>query len=98
MPRLPLPSLFIPILSLPPLGDETRPANAFECRWTEERIVIGGRADEGAWQAAMVIDGFGQPWLAEPGKPAGTKVKLLWDREWLYFLAELEERDVWADK
>jgi len=98
MPRLPLPILFLLTLVLPASGDVARPAKSFECRWTEQRIVIDGRADEAAWQGAMVIDGFGQPWLAQQGKLAGTKVKLLWDREWLYFLAELEDRDVWADK
>lgn len=73
-------------------------AEPFDCRWTEKPIVIDGHGDEPVWKTAVVIDGFGQPWLARPGKaPARTVVRLLWDREWLYFLAEMEDRDVWAD-
>src|SRR5690349_717644 len=73
-------------------------AEPLECRWTEEKIVIDGKADETAWKAATVIDGFGQPWLKEPkSKPARTTVRLLWDREWIYFTAEMEDKDVWAD-
>ncbi|HEX2747593.1 MAG TPA: PQQ-dependent sugar dehydrogenase, partial [Verrucomicrobiales bacterium] len=79
---------------LPAIG-----AEPFECRWTEEAIVIDGKGEEAAWKTAAVIDGFGQPWSKEPGqKPERTTVRLLWDREWLYFLAEMEDRDVWADR
>lgn len=73
-------------------------AEPLECRWTEENIVIDGNANEPAWKTATVIDGFGQPWLKDgAGKPEQTKVRLLWDREWLYFQAEMDDPDVWAD-
>ena len=89
----------LPALTLMAGRTLAAPPNApLECRWTEERMVMDGRAEEDAWRTAAVIDGFGQPWLAQPGKaPASTKVRLLWDREWLYFLAEMDDRDVWAD-
>src|SRR5882724_5748839 len=86
-------SLLLMAATLPAMA-----AEPFECRWTEDRIVIDGKGDEPAWKKAAVIDGFGQPWLKAPGKkPAHTSVRLLWDREWLYFLAEMEDRDVSAD-
>ncbi len=90
-----------PMLRLLPLALAILPACAragFECRWTEERIVIDGKGDEPAWKTAAVIEGFARPWLKDSTqKPAATRVRLLWDREWLYFLAEMEDRDVWAD-
>jgi hypothetical protein len=72
-------------------------APTFECRWTETAPVIDGRADEPAWQNAKVIERFAVPWL--PGAPLAkeqTRVRLLWDREWLYFAAEMEDADVTA--
>jgi glucose/arabinose dehydrogenase len=67
----------------------------FECRWTDQPPIIDGAANDPAWSRATVIDDFGQPWV--PGAPRvqeGTKVRLLWDREWIYFVAEMEDRAV----
>lgn len=74
------------------------PAIAAECRWTEAIINIDGRGDEAAWRAAPVAGELGQPWLTPPAKAAeAATIKLLWDREWLYFLAEMNDRDIHAD-
>ena len=73
-------------------------APTFECRWASTPPVIDGRGTDAVWQHAAKIDGFSQPWL--PGAPAakeGTQVRLLWDREWIYFLAEMADRDVAFD-
>jgi uncharacterized repeat protein (TIGR03806 family) len=71
----------------------------FECRWTETPIKIDGVADEAAWNEAERIDYFYLPWLGEKARPAKTKTRarLLWDREYVYFLAELEDFDLFAD-
>lgn len=73
--------------------------HVFECRWTDTRIVIDGIADEEAWKDAEVIDYFYLPWLGKNVRPSktATKARLLWDRENLYFLAELEDHDLFAD-
>lgn len=75
------------------------PAGVFECRWAGSPIRIDGRGDEPAWEAAQLLDGFAMPWLeggmARPG--ASSRARLLWDRENLYFLAEMEDRDLFAD-
>ncbi|HEV8608395.1 MAG TPA: PQQ-dependent sugar dehydrogenase, partial [Tepidisphaeraceae bacterium] len=70
-----------------------------ECRWTEEKITIDGVADEGAWARAQLIENFQMGWKKEgERKPLrGTKARLLWDREYLYFFAEMEDGDLFAD-
>lgn len=62
-------------------------------------MAIDGRADEPAWQKAQAIERFALPWLREKERPArtATRARLLWDRESLYFFAELEDRDLFAD-
>ena len=50
-------------------------------------------------ERCQVIDHFYLPWLgknAPPPKPQ-TKAKLLWDREYLYFFADMEDSDLYAD-
>jgi glucose/arabinose dehydrogenase len=75
------------------------PPRAFECRWADGPITIDGKADEPAWKDAQVIDNFYLPWLGSKARPAktATKAKLLWDREYLYFCAEMEDTDLYAD-
>lgn len=75
-----------------------RPATTYECRWTDTHIVIDGTADDEAWKHAMATDSFRLPWLGKGDRPAkqATRAKLLWDREYLYFVAEMEDRDVFA--
>jgi hypothetical protein len=75
---------------------EPAPPTAFECRWAETPITIDGKADEPAWKHAQVIDHFYLPWLGARARPARTptKARLLWDREFLYFFAEMEDTDL----
>lgn len=76
-----------------------QPPTSFECRWTEGPIVIDGKASEEAWKHAQVIDGFYLPWLGKSARwsKTATKAKLLWDREYLYFFADMEDTDLYAD-
>ncbi|MDB5310917.1 MAG: yliI 4 [Gemmataceae bacterium] len=80
----------------PPL--EKAPPAAFECRWADTPIVLDGVADEPAWKHAQVIDAFHLPWLGDKARMArtATKARLLWDREYLYFFAEMEDTDLFA--
>ena len=70
-----------------------------ECRFTEWPITIDGKADEKAWATAEVIDKFALPWLGKEARPAktATKARLLWDRDNLYFFAEMTDADLYAD-
>ena len=70
-----------------------------ECRWADGPITIDGKADEAAWKNAQVIDNFQMAWLGPGDHPAPTKTRarLLWDREYIYFFAEMDDSDVFAN-
>ncbi len=72
-------------------------ADEHVCHWAQSAIVVDGVADEEAWANAPVIDRF-----RIPGNPASipntaTRARLLWDRQFLYFFAELDDVDLFAD-
>ncbi len=75
------------------------PPSAFECRWVDTPITLDGTADEVAWSHAQPITAFHLPWLGVQTRMArtATTAKLLWDREYLYFHAEMEDSDLFAD-
>lgn len=60
-------------------------------------ITIDGIPNEDAWQNAPVIDNFSD--ISGEGFPPPlyrTSARILWDDEYLYIAAELEEPNVWA--
>ncbi len=60
-------------------------------------IVIDGRLDEDSWMKADWTEVFGD--IEGPSKPRPryrTRVQMLWDDQFLYVGAYLEEPDVWA--
>lgn len=74
------------------------PPTEFECRWANGPIAIDGKGDDAAWKDAQSIDSFYLPWLKQSrAAKTATKAKLLWDRAYLYFLAEMEDTDLYAD-
>lgn len=75
------------------------PATTFECRWADDPIVIDGKADEAVWKSAELIDKFSLPWLGDKARPArtATRARLLWDRDNLYFFADMDDTDLYAD-
>ncbi|MEO2009455.1 MAG: sugar-binding protein, partial [Pirellulaceae bacterium] len=75
------------------IAEDARPD--FECRFTELPIEIDGVGDDEAWKTAQLIDHFYLPWLGEESRPARTttRSRLLWDREHLYFMAEMQDAD-----
>jgi uncharacterized repeat protein (TIGR03806 family) len=81
----------------PPLMQ--RPPTAFECRFAETPIVIDGAADDDAWKNAETVEAFHLPWLGDQARLArtSTKARLLWDREYLFFFADMEDSDLFAD-
>ncbi|NPV84122.1 MAG: carbohydrate-binding family 9-like protein, partial [Candidatus Aminicenantes bacterium] len=69
----------------------------YMCHRTAGPITIDGRLDENSWKSVywsedfMDIEGKSKP------KPRfRTRVKMLWDDEYFYVGAELEEPQVWA--
>ena len=72
-------------------------ADDFDCHWADVPIVIDGSDDDPAWKNASIIDRFRIPTSATPIPRAATRARLLWDRQYLYFFAEMEDRDLFAD-
>ncbi len=94
--RFPAASVWLGGLLFVLAGCSSRPV--FECRFTEDPIVIDGKLDEAAWERAVQIDGFTMPGERGGPKPRkGTRAKLLWDRENLYVAADMEDTDIFAD-
>jgi glucose/arabinose dehydrogenase/mono/diheme cytochrome c family protein len=91
LPAIPL--LVCTLALIDTRAKETPPAK-YECRWADTPIVLDGKADDPAWKHAQVIDDFRL--LGTPAKEK-TRAKLLWDREYLYFFAELDDADLFAD-
>lgn len=81
------------------IADAPKQPAEYECRWTDAPPTIDGAADEAAWKQAQIIDKFSVPLDGGKSRPArtGTKARLLWDRENLYFFAEMEDADLFAD-
>ena len=73
-------------------------SGAVECRRATSPILIDGLPNDAAWRDAQVIGNFTQTWVA-PNHPAKsrTTARLLWDDQNLYFLAEMDDLDVFAD-
>jgi len=69
----------------------------YECPRATGPIKLDGKADEPAWAKALVIDSFVAFWANRPGKTK-TKARLLWDDEYIYFHAEMEDADLYADE
>ena len=105
MPRRYLPALLLPLAGLiyfclpttKPVEAAPAPAVA-ECRWADTPITLDGKDDEPAWKNAQVTDNFGQAWEATPKALRGkTRAKLLWDRDYIYFHADMDDPDLFAD-
>ena len=72
-------------------------AEDFVCHWAQGPIVIDGSDDDNAWSNATTINGFRIPGSVTPVPRTATRARLLWDRLYLYFFAELEDHDLFAD-
>ncbi len=67
------------------------------CRHTATPIVVDGKLDDPAWAAAPWTTDFADIQGEGKAKPRfRTRAKLLWDDDYLYIAAELEEPHVWA--
>jgi len=67
------------------------------CRHTDTPIVIDGKLDDPAWATAPWTEMFADIQGDVKPKPRfQTRAKMLWDDEFLYIAAELDEPHVWA--
>ena len=81
-----------------PARNSAAGASGFEIRWAGTPISLDGKLDEPAWKSAQLIDQFHLPWLKEKDRPAksATRARLLWDRQYLYFGADMDDADLIA--
>jgi Carbohydrate family 9 binding domain-like len=64
---------------------------------TPSRLTVDGKLDEAAWRAAEWSDAFVDiEGDARPRPRFTTRMKMLWDDEFLYIAADMLEPDVWA--
>jgi hypothetical protein len=69
----------------------------YECHRAAVPIKIDGHLDDSAWSKAEWTDAFIDIIGSDGPKPRfRTRAKMLWDDQYLYIGAELEEPDVWA--
>jgi hypothetical protein len=69
----------------------------YECHRSPSPVALNGRIDDASWAKASWTDWFVD--IQGDAKPAPrfrTRVKMLWDDQYLYVAAELEEPHVWA--
>lgn len=90
---LPLLLLALPTIAAPASAERS------ECRWADTPPVIDGKLDDAVWAKAQVVENFRAMWLPEARRkpPTATRARLLWDREYLYFSADMEDTDVFAN-
>ena len=73
------------------------PPSEYICRRTNESMVIDGRLNERAWRKAKGTETFVDiEGDAKPRPRFATRVKMLWNDEYLFIAAEMEEPHVWA--
>lgn len=73
------------------------PPQKYICQSTSSPLTIDGKDDEPDWQAMPWSELFGD--IEGPDAPTPflkTQVKMLWDKDYLYILARLQETDLWA--
>jgi hypothetical protein len=91
----------------PAAGDQTVPRSDVRARVPSPRrylaaratgpIVIDGRLDDSAWRAASWTDWFTDiEGSIRPVPRYRTRVKMLWDDQYWYVAAQLQEPDLWA--
>ncbi|RXZ80635.1 carbohydrate-binding family 9-like protein [Paenibacillaceae bacterium] len=69
----------------------------YVCKKAPHPLVLDGRLDKPFWQDAAWTDDFvdieGE---LKPLPAKRTRVKMLWDEQYFYFGAEMEENEIWA--
>ena len=70
---------------------------SYLCLHADKPIQIDGKLDDPAWKAAAWTDYFVDIQGDTKPKPRfRTRAKMLWDDDYLYLAAEIEEPHVWA--
>ena len=70
----------------------------YDCRWTDHPIVLNPTNPDPAWKNAVVIEHFQKFWEQGDARTpkVNTRAMLLWDADYLYFRAEMEDTDLYS--
>jgi len=72
--------------------------NSYTIYKTTSQLTIDGKSEESIWDKAEWTDSFIDIQGDIKPKPYyNTRIKMLWDEEYIYFYAEMEEEHVWGD-
>ncbi len=71
------------------------PVPRYQVKRAAGRIVIDGKLDDKAWQAAAPIE-LVFPWDSQTGAKQKTTARLLWDDNYLYVAYDCEDTDIVA--
>jgi hypothetical protein len=70
---------------------------SYVCYRTDSPLIIDGKLDDASWQKAAWTDDFVDiEGAIRPVPRFRTHAKMLWDEQYLYVAAELDEPDIWA--
>lgn len=90
-----LPMIWVEVVLIP-LNAQVLPPE-YICYQAKDAIIIDGVLDEQSWAAAVWSNEFQDiEGDLKPKPPFSTRVKMLWDAQYFYFAAELEEPHIWA--
>lgn len=64
------------------------------CAWASEAPKLDGKLDDACWRDAKAVTDFAALWLGE-SRP-GTRARLAWDDEALYYAAEMDDAELRA--
>ena len=78
---------------IPPAADPPEATREAVCVRASKPPVLDGRLDDPCWAEARVIDTFPAFWLGR-ASGIGTKARLVWDDQALYFAAEMTDEQV----
>jgi hypothetical protein len=75
------------------------PVATYQCQFASGPIVVDGRDNDDAWKHAQPVNDFKMPWVRNGSTkpPTATRAKLLWDDQYLYFHAQMDDADLFAD-
>ena len=77
---------------LPVFAQDTPPV--YVCGRAESPIVIDGRGDDAAWQGARELSPLRD--IEGAAIPHHCRIKMVWDDDYLYILADMDEEHLWA--
>jgi hypothetical protein len=86
---------FAQAVPIPPIDFSPK---KYVCYKSGEALTVDGKMDEAAWAKAEWTDNFQDiEGVVKPIPRFATRAKMLWDENYLYVAAEIQEPDIWAN-